>query len=122
MLQFEWNPAKVRTHLRKQGVAFKEAATVFKDPLSFTTHDPDHSCVSGKGAQGLFFSVAGDFSELSSAILRSPGIVNRSYPKPPSVSCTLSGNTPSFQPRFLGFCPQRRLLPRPLSMNPMVSG
>lgn len=122
MLQFEWDFAKARTNLRKQGVAFKEAAAVFKDLLSCTTYDPGHSCVSGKGAQGLFFSVAGDFSELSSAVLRSPGIVSRLYPTPPSVSCTLAGNTPSFLPRFLSFCPQRRLLPRPLSMNPMVSG
>jgi len=83
MLQFEWDPAKARTNLRTQGVAFKEAATVFKDPLSCTTYDPDHSCVSGNGAQGLLFSVAGDFSEHSSAVLRSPGIVSRSYPQAP---------------------------------------
>ena len=43
MVQFEWDPAKARLNLRKHGVAFKEAATVFKDPLSITIFDPDHS-------------------------------------------------------------------------------
>ncbi len=43
MLEFEWDPAKARLNLRKRGVAFKETATVFKDPLSITTYDPDHS-------------------------------------------------------------------------------
>ncbi len=43
MVQFEWDPAKAKMNLRKHGVAFKEAATVFKDPLSITTYDPDQS-------------------------------------------------------------------------------
>ena len=43
MIQFEWDPAKARMNLRKHGVAFKEAATVFRDPLSITIDDPDHS-------------------------------------------------------------------------------
>lgn len=30
-------------NLRKHGVAFREAATVFRDPLSITVYDPDHS-------------------------------------------------------------------------------
>lgn len=43
MVQFEWDTAKAKMNLQKHGVAFKEAATVFKDPLSITTYDPDHS-------------------------------------------------------------------------------
>jgi hypothetical protein len=43
MIDFEWDPDKARTNLRKHGVAFKEAATVFRDPLSITVYDPDHS-------------------------------------------------------------------------------
>lgn len=43
MLQYEWDPTKTKMNLRKHGVAFKDAATVFKDPLSITTFDPDHS-------------------------------------------------------------------------------
>jgi len=36
-------PGKSATNLRKHGVAFREAATVFRDPLSITAYDPDHS-------------------------------------------------------------------------------
>jgi len=43
MIQFEWDPTKAKINLRKHGVAFKEATTVFKDSLSITTCDPDHS-------------------------------------------------------------------------------
>lgn len=40
---FEWDPAKAATNLRKHGVAFTEAVTVFLDPLALTYRDPDHS-------------------------------------------------------------------------------
>jgi uncharacterized protein len=43
MIQFEWDPTKAKINLRKHGVAFKEATIVFKDSLSITTYDPDHS-------------------------------------------------------------------------------
>jgi uncharacterized DUF497 family protein len=43
MIQFEWDPAKAKMNLRKHGVAFREAATVLRDPLSITIFDPDHS-------------------------------------------------------------------------------
>jgi uncharacterized DUF497 family protein len=43
MIQFEWDPTKAKINLRKHSVAFKEASTVFRDPLSITTYDPDHS-------------------------------------------------------------------------------
>lgn len=42
-MRFEWNPKKAATNLRKHGVAFQEAATVFGDPLAITFQDPDHS-------------------------------------------------------------------------------
>jgi len=42
-LHFEWDPAKVAENLARQGVSFAEAATVFRDPLSATGADPDHS-------------------------------------------------------------------------------
>jgi len=42
-MEFEWNPEKAARNLRKHGVAFTEAATVFGDPLSVTVPDPDHS-------------------------------------------------------------------------------
>ena len=43
MIEFEWHPEKARSNLRKHGLGFAEAATVFRDPLSITMFDPDHS-------------------------------------------------------------------------------
>ena len=43
MIDFEWDPAKARTNLRKHGVSFHAAATVLRDPLGITIYDPDHS-------------------------------------------------------------------------------
>ena len=40
---FDWNPEKEVRNRRKHGVSFREAATVFGDPLSITFPDPDHS-------------------------------------------------------------------------------
>jgi hypothetical protein len=43
MIEFEWDPSKARTNLRKHRVAFQGAATVLRDPLAITILDPDHS-------------------------------------------------------------------------------
>jgi uncharacterized DUF497 family protein len=42
-LEFEWNEKKARANLKKHGVSFGEASTVFGDPLARTIHDPLHS-------------------------------------------------------------------------------
>lgn len=42
-MRFEWDPAKAAENLAKHGVSFEEAATVFRDTLSVTGQDPDHS-------------------------------------------------------------------------------
>lgn len=42
-MQFEWDSAKATENLAKHDVSFEEAATVFRDPLSQTGQDPDHS-------------------------------------------------------------------------------
>ena len=42
-MQFEWNPDKERSNVRKHGVDFAEASTVFGDPFEYTISDPDHS-------------------------------------------------------------------------------
>ncbi|MBI5800702.1 MAG: BrnT family toxin [Verrucomicrobia bacterium] len=44
-LDFEWDQAKASANLRKHGVSFEEAATVFADELSLAIPDPDHSRV-----------------------------------------------------------------------------
>jgi uncharacterized DUF497 family protein len=40
--QYEWNAAKATANLRKHGVSFEEASTVFGDPLSINLPDPSH--------------------------------------------------------------------------------
>jgi len=42
-LSFEWDEAKNRENIRKHGVAFKEAQTVFLDENAIRYYDPDHS-------------------------------------------------------------------------------
>lgn len=40
---FRWHPKKAWSNLRKHGVSFEEAASVFRDTLSVTIADPLHS-------------------------------------------------------------------------------
>lgn len=40
---FEWDDIKSRANLKKHGISFEEARSVFSDPLSITVADPDHS-------------------------------------------------------------------------------
>ena len=42
-LAFEWDPRKAGQNLKKHGVSFEEASTVFADPLALTIPDPLHS-------------------------------------------------------------------------------
>ena len=42
-LRFEWDAEKAVVNLRKHGVSFEEATSVFADPFSLTISDPDHS-------------------------------------------------------------------------------
>ena len=43
LLDYEWNPKKAASNLRKHRVSFEEGATVFGDPFGLTYDDPDHS-------------------------------------------------------------------------------
>jgi len=40
---FEWDLRKAAANIKKHGLSFQEATTVFGDPLSFTISDPGHS-------------------------------------------------------------------------------
>jgi uncharacterized DUF497 family protein len=40
---FTWDPQKAAANLKKHGVDFREAATVFNDVMSMTFPDEDHS-------------------------------------------------------------------------------
>jgi len=42
-LRFEWDKRKADINLRKHGISFDEAQSVFTDDLSIAIPDPDHS-------------------------------------------------------------------------------
>lgn len=42
-LRIEWDGDKARVNLRKHGVTFQEAETVFSDDFALLVPDPDHS-------------------------------------------------------------------------------
>ncbi len=42
-MKFEWDKSKAAQNFSKHGVTFKEAETVFDDPLYVDFYDPNHS-------------------------------------------------------------------------------
>ncbi len=42
-MQFEWDKEKEKQNRKKHGISFKEAVTVFYDPLAATFDDSIHS-------------------------------------------------------------------------------
>jgi uncharacterized DUF497 family protein len=42
-LHFEWNPAKAKVNVKKHGVSFEEAASVFFDDYAVEFYDDSHS-------------------------------------------------------------------------------
>jgi uncharacterized DUF497 family protein len=42
-MPFAWDPDKAAENLKRHQVSFEEATTVFRDPLSRTFPDPEHS-------------------------------------------------------------------------------
>jgi uncharacterized DUF497 family protein len=40
---FDWDPLKAAANLRKHGISFARAATVFGDPEALSLYDPSHS-------------------------------------------------------------------------------
>ena len=47
-LRFEWDDEKARRNLRKHGVSFEEAQTVFDDELATIRDDEDHSALENR--------------------------------------------------------------------------
>jgi uncharacterized DUF497 family protein len=43
MMEFEWDTPKAEANVRKHGISFDEAASVFLDQLAVSGKDPDHS-------------------------------------------------------------------------------
>jgi uncharacterized DUF497 family protein len=60
----EWDPNKAKKNLKKHGISFEEAATIFEDPLSSTIGDPLHSeteerfVIIGKSSQNRLLVVS----------------------------------------------------------------
>lgn len=42
-MNFEWDAPKALANVKKHGITFDEAATVFLDPMALSGPDPDHS-------------------------------------------------------------------------------
>jgi uncharacterized DUF497 family protein len=40
---FEWDEIKAHINLKKHAVSFDETVSIFRDPLSITVADPEHS-------------------------------------------------------------------------------
>jgi len=51
-MELEWDRAKAGRNLRKHGVAFEEAATVFGDSFELCIYDPDHSVMEERFVSG----------------------------------------------------------------------
>ncbi len=43
MIKFDWDPAKATSNLRKHGVSFEEAQSVFYDEFAIQFYDESHS-------------------------------------------------------------------------------
>lgn len=63
-MNFDWDANKARKNLRDHRVSFSDAASVFRDPLSVTIPDPDHSLdenrciIVGRSESGRLLMVA----------------------------------------------------------------
>ena len=42
-MKFQWDPSKAASNIKKHGISFDEAMTVFKDPLALIFDDTVHS-------------------------------------------------------------------------------
>jgi hypothetical protein len=42
-MRFEWDPIKNKSNVKKHGVDFKEAETVFQDEMALELYDEEHS-------------------------------------------------------------------------------
>ena len=73
-MTFRWDPKKAEANRKKHGVDFREAATVFDDPLSVAFPDPDHSVgearflIIGMSALGRVMVVS--YTEVPADIIR----------------------------------------------------
>jgi uncharacterized DUF497 family protein len=63
-MEFEWDAKKAKYNLRKHGVSFEEASSVFSDLFAAYYYDPDHSAnenrflMIGTSSQGQLLHIA----------------------------------------------------------------
>ena len=66
-MQFTWDPKKAESNLKKHGVSFNEAVTVFADPLALVIEDPlygERAILIGQSErQRLLFTVFVELAE-----------------------------------------------------------
>lgn len=73
-MTFTWDPAKAEANLKKHGVDFREAATVFDDAWSVAFPDVDHSWGERRyviiGASALSRILVVAYTEVSATVIR----------------------------------------------------
>ncbi len=75
-LDYEWDAQKAVANLKKHGVTFEQAASVFLDPLSLTVIDAEHSqheerwFTLGHTNTGVLLAVAHTYQAISPASTR----------------------------------------------------
>jgi uncharacterized DUF497 family protein len=73
---FEWDPRKAAQSLRKHGIVFAQAATVFRDPRALSIYDVEHSSgedrwlTVGISAAGGLLVVHHTFEEIDASNVR----------------------------------------------------
>jgi hypothetical protein len=74
--EFEWDEAKASANVRKHGISFEVAGTVFQDPRLVTVADLDHSDAEerwfslGYANNGSMIAVVYLWSEVNSSTIR----------------------------------------------------
>ena len=73
-MTFTWDPKKAEANLKKHGVDFREAATVFDDPFSIAFPDGDHSVGESRfliiGMSGLGRLLVVSYTEVTADTIR----------------------------------------------------
>ena len=75
-LEFDWDPAKAASNLRKHGVNFNIGMSVFRDPNAITIFDDEHSdnedrwVTIGAGADGMLLLVIHTSTNFGDEVVR----------------------------------------------------
>jgi len=73
---FDWDPNKARANLKKHGIGFEQASTLFIDPRMISVFDPEHSehedrwATIGIDGNGILLVVVHTFQQLDTDCCR----------------------------------------------------